>query len=320
MSNDYTKDVLRFGSIKPFVDEDGRKFNLSHNDNIDPNSLVTDRLGNVLFISLIRRKPCFGRPERFVRGHSLGAAWLDDQKNEHFNQSRCDGCLGRSRGTYDACSSLINERVDTAPPIKAALDVWFEASDGLTGERCFTQMNAKPWQKFLRSIIDHGGWTNVNDDAVKLHAIQAEKNEKTKRNHAQRAVRAKKRAARQGAAIPNTTEYLDELRLERDRRAVHLKKLGQSSAAPRWLAKLTDEGCERMADVWQARETITRLQGKCTGTAIASYLALSRSCNVASLTTRVYEDLKRIAKLESNSAASPVWAPWLPGLLGNPTP
>ena len=71
MNPDYVKEVRRFGSSAPFKDENGKSFNLSHDDDIDPTQVQTNGYGNVDGVPLVWRKPCLGRPERYAASGTL---------------------------------------------------------------------------------------------------------------------------------------------------------------------------------------------------------------------------------------------------------
>ena len=68
MKTDYARQVRRFGGVQPYVDEDGRRTNISHAVEFLSQDVKTDDAGNIIDMPLLTRKPCFGRPERFVRG------------------------------------------------------------------------------------------------------------------------------------------------------------------------------------------------------------------------------------------------------------
>ena len=116
----------------------------------------------------------------------------------------------------------------------------------------------KLWNAFLQALIDHGGWTNVNDDRVRLHELQQHVEQQKKKNVQRQKRRADKRRQRQLKGQPITAEFEAALQAERDRRAAQLQKLRTAPNANRWLSALPAESCERIADVWQAREWMKR--------------------------------------------------------------
>jgi hypothetical protein len=315
MNPDYVKEVRRFGSLAPFEDEDGKSFNLSHKDNIDPSLVQTDGNGNVDSVPLVWRKPCFGRPERYARASMGGKPWRDDNGVRRPGKTTCDTCLEKSPGTFEAFGQIVSERIDSDLVIKTAFDKWLDACDDF-GPACFVGAQMKLWDSFLQTIIDHGGWSSVNDDQVKLEALRL-KQERIDRRKANRHARAQRqRAARLGTARPITQDYLDKLQAERDRRSAHLKRLGALSGRTKqdmlWLKMLDDSGRDRIAEVWHTRELLLRRALTATGQAIAEKMdATGRwPLKLSSLRARVYDDLKRLAKLEDDTASAPLWPKW----------
>lgn len=316
MNLDYTKDVRRFGSSAPFRDENGKSFNLSHDDNIDACLIKTDGKGNVDRVPLVCRKPCFGRPERYARGSMGGKPWRDESGERRPGRTTCDTCRERSPGTYESCSVIADERINSSSAIRAAFDSWLETCTDF-GPACFVGARMTLWHSFLQTIIDHGGWFSVNDDQVKLEALRL-KRERIDRRKASRQARSRqRRAARFGTETPITQDYLDKLQAEQDRRSAHLKSLGALSGRTKqdmlWLKMLDDSGCDRIAEVWKTRELILRMAREPTGQAIAENMVASGRWHLKlpSLRARVYEDLKRIAKLEDDPAGAPLWPKWI---------
>jgi hypothetical protein len=174
----------------------------------------------------------------------------------------------------------------------------------------------KLWDRFLETIIDHGGWFSVNDDQVKLEALRL-KRERIDRRKANRQARShRQRAARLGTAKPITQDYLDKLQAERNRRSAQLKSLGALSGRTKrdmlWVKMLKDSGCDRIAEVWQTRELLARMALIPTGHAISETMVATGRwpLELPSLRARVYDDLKRLAKLEDDTAGAPLWPKW----------
>jgi hypothetical protein len=245
-----------------------------------------------------------------------GKPWRDDNGERRPGKTTCDTCLERSPGTFEACSIIVNERVDSDPAIKAAFDKWLDACADF-GPACFVGARMNLWDSFLQTIIDHGGWFSVNDDQVKLETLRR-KAERIDRRKVNRQARARRqRAARSGTAMPITQDYLDKLQAERDRRSAHLKSLsalsGRTKQSMLWLKMLDDSGRDRIAEVWQTRELLLRMAREPTGQAIAEKMAASGrwSLKLSSLRARVYEDLReRLPRLEDDTAGAPLWPKW----------
>jgi hypothetical protein len=316
MNADYVKDVRRFAAAGRLKDEDGEDFNVSHGHDIDPAAVDTDGRGNVIGSPLVWQKECYGRLERYVRAHIGFRSWHDDNGDLRPNETPCDRCAQRSPGIYKTCGDIVSERARSNAAIEASFDAWMAACGDDFGPGCFTGRRAHLWDAFLQSIIDHGGWTNVNDDQVKLEALRQREDARRKRNAATRKSRKRQRDRRRGTTSVITQPELQALQIERDRRAAKLKSLrnlsGRTPRAMLWLTNLPDSTCDRTADVWWARELLSRHEHKVTGKAIAEQL-IGQGCNyglgIGSLTSRVHEDLRRIAKLEDDRAGAPLWAP-----------
>jgi hypothetical protein len=201
--------------------------------------------------------------------------------------------------------------------IEASFDAWLTACGNDFGPACFTGNRIKLWQAFLQAIIDHGGWTNDNDDQVKLEAGRRNRDDRRRRNDAERKRRERERLARRGTPLKITAAYRQALRAERDKRADGIKRLGTlSGRTPRdmlWL-KLPDTTCERIADVWSTRELLSCAGQKVTGRAIAEHMmrdGRSYGLKLASLIARVHDDLRRIARFEDSRAGAPIWSSWV---------
>jgi hypothetical protein len=149
---------------------------------------------------------------------------------------------------------------------------------------------------------------------VKLEALRL-KRERIDRRKANRQARSRQRRAAR-TAMPISQDYLDKLQVQRDRRFAHLKSLGSLTGRTKqgmlWLKMLDDDGCDRIAEVWKARELLLRMGRDPTGQAIAEIMIASGRwpLKLPSLRARVYEDLKRLAKLEDAAEGAPLWAKW----------
>lgn len=317
MNADYVKDVYRFGSGGRLKDANGEPFNVSHNDDCSADEIRTDGTGNIIGSPLIWKKPCIGRPERHVRGLYGGKPLRGEGGERRTSDTPCDRCSNRSPGVFEACGRVVDERIASNPAIGTAFDDWMTARGEDFGAACFTGSRLKPWRAYLDAIIAHGGWTNINDDQVKFERIRKLRDDQDRRNAAARATRRQRRMARRGAPTTPTVAYRQALQTERDRRAETIKGFGRlSGRSPRdmlWLRNLTLESCERIADVWSSRELLSFGGGRVTCKAIAEHMignAKDYKLGLPSLTSRVCQDLKRIAKFEDSRAGAPIWSRW----------
>lgn len=317
LNHDYTAEVRRFGASKPFRDADGKRSNLSHKTNFAEDAVITDGKGNVVHMPLLENKPCFGRPERYIRGIFDVKDWQDQDGNTRNGSTPCLTCENRTLGTYLACHDLSVERIESSPSIEAALIRWSDGNGLSSGPRCFVGTNAQTWSAVLAAIEEHGGWTSINDEQVKVAAVTAHESEKKRRREAAKARRKRNRDQMAGKVQPLPREVRDALKEERDRRAAHLKCLrsvkGQKPQDTLWLRNLSDGTCERVANVWHAREVLNRERGIYSGKAIAEYLLqakLVKNVALSTLQARVSDDLKRLKKLEFSNGGAPLWHEW----------
>lgn len=319
MNADYVKLVRRFGGSAPYIDENGKPYKLRHETDFPSAAVVTDGSGNITSMPLLRRKPCFGRPERVVRGaYEVKKGYVDSDGICHPGVTRCGTCKGLSPGVFAACGRVSDERLASNPAAELALDQWSSQCAArrveLSEKQAYAPPLAKFWDTFLDAIVAHGGWFSVNDENVRLDDQQRRDAAAKKKNADRRDRRKRARETRRGTIKPITEHYMDALQDERDRRADQLKRLGDGQAARGWLSRMPDASCDRIADVWQARELLVRDGRKPTGTAIAQWMILREKnygLEQGSLTARVCEDLRvRLPKLEDHLSGAPVWPKW----------
>lgn len=192
----YGSEVRRFGSRNPFIYYSGKPFNLSHEENIDWSDVCTDGVGNVSAMPLLKRKPCFGRPERWLRGMLETSSYRQSADTIGYSRTRCDQCQLKSPDTFAACASLATERIDTAPAIKRAVDEWVDTAEHRKDDRDpdpYKDAFGGRWERVLRVIRQHNGWTNTNDD-VAAGAERAKQDEaKDRKNGSRREARREHR-------------------------------------------------------------------------------------------------------------------------------
>lgn len=308
----YALEVSRFGFRPRFKHEEGRSYNVSHDLSFSWRDLKTDGKGNVHKSPLLIRKPCFGRPEAFIRTF-FGARTesIDADCNVRLEKCRCDVCP-----IFNACEMLCQERIDGAPTVKVAVDAWFDGTDHLAENGRFKSTSTiRLWSNALHAIRIHGGWTNIND----VHVIQDKqrKHEVKKKvdREAKRSARRASNTARRGHPQAITSEFLSAVAAERDHRLRILQQSAGLAMAPRWISKLDQRGMRRTADVWEAQVTIAREGLPVTGRAVSEWLVLYGKvspANPSSLTTTVHRDFDRIAKLEREIGGVAIWARFTP--------
>ncbi|MGB7370953.1 hypothetical protein [Erythrobacter sp.] len=317
MNKKYVDEVRRFGGPKPRIDADGKARNVRHIDEIDPSDVITDGQGNVLRMPLLRRKPCFARPERFLRGLFGSKSWTDDKGVRRPSASPCYTCEDMTLGTFMSCHKVVVERIESSSSIEDAFEEWDDSTAGKTGPWCFNGERRQLWNVFLDVIEAHGGWSNINENQVKVASLAEAKEERRRRKHSERRRRAAERDRRKGLIGPLTPEFFAALDEERDERAQMLKELkkiqGKTRRDTLWIHVTPDDTWDRVADVWRAREILRRANAKETGKAIAEILArMPRyvTKQPAYLQARVSKDLKRIKRLENDERGEPIWPAW----------
>lgn len=309
--------MRRFGSNRPYTLEDGKRFNLKHDTMFSPDQVKTDGAGNVLVMPLLVDKPCFGRPERFVRGsHEKATPPLTGRnRTGDWQLTRCQRCP-----VVDSCVAVAAERIESSSTISTRFEEWDDWTAVLPDDDRFKGQAGRLWGAFLRSIERHGRWTNVNDANVVEAALAAALKRAQKQRMDRKIARAKARMKRRGMSQPVTPAFMTIVEEERKRRAEALLDLRTKPYALRYLpsiSRLPPEGCERTADVWAAKTILEKADVRATGKAIASYLTRhgrDRGVGLGTLTTWVYKDLNRIEKLERDQAGVIIWQPFRPGI------
>lgn len=259
---------------------------------------------------LLKRKPCFGRPERWLRGMLETKSYRQSADTIGYSRTRCDQCQLKSPDTFAACASLATERIDTAPAIKRAVDEWADTAEHRKDDRDpdpYKDAFGGRWERVLRVIRQHNGWTNTNDD-VAAGAERAKQDEAKDRKNGSRREARREHRERFKDAMVNAPSFRLALNSDAAYRRKCLDDARRANGAERWLAKLPDESCAFIMDVWKEREVLLALGEKPTAKAIATRLAGESDKTFATLTRRVGEAIKRIGKLEdAPDKGVPIW-------------
>lgn len=315
----YIDEVRKFGGPKPYEGDEGRT-NLSHEVKFFPADVKTDGKGNIIDMPLLTRKPCFGRPERHFR------AMPDNQRAAALeNPSLRDMMLFIPGGTpcercpvYDACETVVFERIDSVPELGTRLNEWAQASDPLQGEKRFVISPAREtWAAFLEAIISGGGWSSVNDARVAAAVHEAkEKRDENRRTAARRKRQANGR--RHPSSPPSTiddrlTHAIDQ---ESDRRRALLLDMISCKSAPKPIRNLNVEKCQRLIDVWKAQASLAVAGHQASRTRdIVAWLkqhAPIEGVQEQSLPTIVSRAIERISALKKEVKGIYIWAPFCP--------
>jgi hypothetical protein len=316
MSTCYISEVPKFGGRERLTNSQGRTFNISNADDFPSSEVVTDVFGNITKMPLLWRKPCFARPERYIRGN-LPNTFKASDGEQRWSKTSCNGCYKNTLGVFEACGMIVSQRVSAVASISTAFDEWIEACEGFFGRDCYRLSVGRLWQSFLQAIIDSGGWTSVNDDQVTIESLRIHDQKKKDRARQTKVHRVRLRAARKGVPFHMSSEWLAQLQTARDARAVRLKDLrclsGRTTRDMLWLKNLPDDTCDRIADVWQHREYLLRCGAAASPLQIVERLTGDpkyTAMKLSSLRTRVYEDIRRLKKLEADLSGSPLWPQW----------
>lgn len=306
----YVADVTRFGGDKPYKNDEGRRFNLKHHTAFEVLAVRTDGVGNIVEMPLLLDKPCFARPERYIRGsHDEAIAPFTGRNNtDGWRLTRCQRCP-----VEEACSEVVRERIESCPTVSAAFEAWDDGTVGLSGDKPFEGRTGRLWNAFLRAIVKHGGWKSTNDAAVTDAKFAAALKLKAKKSADRKQRRAEASAKRKGISRSATPEFMAEVEAERIRRLGILLDLRGKPFAKAHLpivSRLSPEGCRRTTDVWVVRAILSRYGRPLTGKIVAQYLKdhLGYTVDLTSLTTWTYKDVERIAKLEGDIAGVTIWS------------
>lgn len=287
--------AARLGPIAPPDDH----LNLRRNRQIAfaPTQVRTDGMGNITYRPLVRPPlPCFALPHRYWRGElDKPVRWIMSNGTTKEEPHGCFGCRVRA-----ACGKVAWERVNTSPTLKRLHDAWESETQRLPLDDRYAHDS---WAAFDESSRAHR-WLDSHNDALALDKEKRAAREKQRR---------KEQRVRQRKARPITPAVLSAISYERGRRTGVLLALRTAQGAPRYVSRLSPEGCQRTADVWAARELLERGGHEVTGKAVAMLLVQEgkgEGVAFSGLITRSLEALKRIDRLESDMDGLPIWSPF----------
>ena len=305
MTTSYADDVRKWSGHEPWK---GRP-NLKHTTSFTVADVVTDGSGNIIDMPVLLHKPCFGRPEVFLRHGATEQKFTAANGEEVVSLTRCDRCA--LVGVRAACESVVMERVAADPIISAAFDDWSEQTELHPTERSYTGPIGRYWTTFREAVAARGPFDSVNDAAVAAHEAGLEEG----RRQAARIKKRNQRATRQYNGQAPTDDFILAALAERKRRYNVLADLTGDPSAPRFAAKLPLHGCEITADVWLG-DLLLRQVGRLAGAAdIARWLVKNRRTHgvaMGRLRVRVYDDLRRVSQLEATEHGPAIWAAFDP--------
>jgi len=311
----YVSEIDRYAGPLPFKDAAGNRVNLKAGPSLHHGAVKTDGAGNVIDMPLVTGKPCFGRPERFIRGAEDQAVppFTGRNNTPKLRKTRCERC-----NLVNECAELVTERLDSAPAAGAAYIEWDELARDLPPLRKFKGKECNClWLRFQASLKAHGGWSNCND--FNVHVDRIARSEASKRAAAahKRKKRSEERDARMLASCTLAAATITALSLERDHRRDLLLRLRANDRSPAFLRKMTDVTCERTADVWWAKAVLLTKNLPVNGPAIAEMLINHQRCwnlSPTSMLSRISEALRRLKRLEQHEASAAIWPAFTPYL------
>ena len=296
-SNDYRNSVMRWGNEKPWKGEP----NLSHKDVISPHEVILDDEGNILAMPLLRKKPCFGRPETFLRhGDRVRKVTNHFGKLVDSSSHQCGSCPSL---THETCGKVVKQRVIGNPKIHDALRAWLADCDVRhNGEKVYTKESGKPWVAFKEAIAERGPFTSSNDGALlqeeaRQAAVQTEKWKRAKRR--QRA-RDKKEREQVELHTEPTRQFIENAMEERNDRFAALRAVLGRSDQHKSRSKVReadrDVTAALTANGWFVREILRESDPDVREGTIARRmitLDLNEGKSLATLKARIHNDLHR---------------------------
>jgi hypothetical protein len=292
MVDDYEAGVFAWGNARPWDD----KPRLSNKDKFDWADMRSNGIGDVLVQPILRKKPCFGRPECFFRhGHKHHDPMMLKGRMQR-PLTRCGRCP-----VYDACKTLSAERVYSDDGMALALAAFGRDCAVRHGSKLtYTGETGWLWTAFKKAVATRGPFFNVND--ARVHQMEIEKAEITR----QKMLRSKKteREAQRRSKLANhrkpSISFQRNARRQSDRYRKILINAAGGANLPRCLSKIRPGDAAKTAtltaNAWLT-DTIRGAMGyvRKPGT-IARVMVnqgLNEGLSYAVLKARVGKDLRR---------------------------
>lgn len=310
-AEEYRIEVLKAGNQKPWE----MWPRLSHADVIHPADVELDSAGNITAMPLLRRKPCFGRPEVFFRqGGRVRMATNRWGKRIESRSHQCGKC---PLETWQSCAKVATHRVKANPDILTAFLAWKSSWNTHPGATAvYTgEGSGQLWGAFKEAIGARGPFSNVNDQALAIEAAhkreaQTETWRQSKATYRDR-VRAKRRADQQ----PPTLQYAQNAWDECERRRDAIEAVLGDPTMPKCLSKVAMKDRRRTAALtahaWFVRELLIesgREPGPSRIAAKMVVMGLNEGVSLATLKNRVPADIARGYQSECLG----IWEPFNP--------
>ena len=251
----YLDEVNNFGGAKPDF-----AFNNLNEIHIHWKDVETDGKGNVLKMPLLTSKLCFGRIEYRIRhGHKNSR-----KPNPRYKAvPKCSRC---PPSTVHSCDQLVAERIKSSPEITEAVLKWKAACNKAEsdmdphayGKHYWERFTNDPfgylWQGIRHSIVNHGRFSNSNDNAVKEQIEETARRKREKHAEDMRKRRKRERKERQKKNQPPPEFFVHAAWDECLKRTDQLKAARSVSGMSRQISTLNDQGCELTAYAWYYAE------------------------------------------------------------------
>lgn len=253
-----------------------------------------DLKGNIIKMPITGSLSCFGDPVEYYRGEfdTLRRYYLSDG---HVKES-ARGCAGCK--STDACRSIAMDRVALDPAAAQLRDDWRHEVQTESGKARYTHPAFLAFKNRCESLA----WTSSNDDAL---AHKRSEDRKRKRKGREQ----KKRQQRRERQL--TVDEIKQIEVERNDRKVALVVAKLAPKAPVWVRNQPRHTIERICDIWQIRQLLELRKGRVVKDSEIFHEMIAagktHGLSARSLRSRVTDDQKRIARLESEPADAPIW-------------
>ena len=284
---------------------------------LDPDVVVVNDVGNVVFMPPVAGMPCFGLPMpylRFIHGRAY------DPIEDRAIAMRCGRCRLEA-----ACGKVVSARTSWAPSLKRLTEEYVVARQHLTDvtienkranhpakfdqarqDRYAAARRAeKRANTFLRGELYKYHWVSFND------RVMSQQNQADKIEAARKARKARRRLLANGTIPP---EYDAALMAEARERERILRNYAREPSADVHVKKMPETSLARDVAVW-SHATRLGWEGKpATPYSIAQRLGADTPDRVNSLRSSVAAALKRIKRYEGEIAhqGKLLWAPFDP--------
>lgn len=307
---EYRTEVNNYGGAKP-------KFRGKNKNVIDFewDKISTDGKGNVLSMPLLPDKECFGKVEYVLR-HGTKSPEPKPIKGRMIDiETRCTRCLKKTPNTHASCNSLVRERITQNPKIELALKEWHaDVKIQKQNPNRYDPIHTDPtrkfvgdilgakWTAFKIAIIDHGRFTNANDEELKHEFERTEIARRREDARRQRLARELKRAELKMQGRPPSKEFQEAAWMTCKLRTEQLKLARKIPGISFKISKMTDSGCELVSYAWYYKLFCEQMGKPCKAGSMARWLIDEGMCgnrSYATLKSRLGDDIKKAEMIDA---------------------